>query len=111
MLTDFEKPTLDNYSKSIQTVCMYLVIAIILIGVFVVSPLKNFHLVSMIGKVTCIGLLIFALYQNIVITSGDDEQAKANRVYGYILSLFIFVLILSILRKFFKTSTPNPVII
>jgi hypothetical protein len=111
MLTDFEKPTLDNYSKSIQSVCMYLVIAIILIGVFVVSPLKNFYLVSMIGKVTCIGLLVFALYQNILISSGDDEQVKANKVYGYILSLFIFVLILSILRKFFTKTTLNPAII
>jgi hypothetical protein len=111
MFADFEKPTLDNYSKSIQTVCMCLVIAIVMIGVFVVSPIKNFHLVSMIGKVTCIGLLSFALYQNILISSGDDQQAKANKVYGYILSLFIFVLILSILRKFFTTSTSNPTII
>jgi len=111
MLTEFEKPTLDNYSKSIQKICMYLVVSILLIALFIISPLKNYYVVSTIGKIVCILLLAFALYQNIILSTGDNQQVKANQVYSYILSLFIFVLILSILRKFFIKSTPVPVII
>ena len=94
---------IENNSKSIQSVCMYLVISIILIIIFVISPLKNFKIASNIGKIASIALLGYALYQNIMMT--QEQQTKTDLVCGYILSLFIFVLIISIVRKFFITHT------
>jgi hypothetical protein len=102
MFTDFE-----NDSKSIQTVCIYLVVSIILIVLFVISPLKKMPWVSTIGKFACIALLTYTLYENFIMTY--DEENKANKICGYILSLFILVLILSIVRKFFITNTNSPV--
>ena len=72
MFTDFE-----NDSKSIQTVCIYLVVSIILIVLFVISPLKKMPWVSTIGKFACIALLAYTLYENFIMTY--DEENKANK--------------------------------
>ena len=104
---------LADYSKSIQTICMVLVISVLLIVVFMVSPLKKYGWISFAGKVLCIGLLIYVLYQNMLITKtfaniSANGDTKSSKMYNYILSLFIIILILSILRKMFLSQSSSP---
>ena len=112
MFYESENQILEEYSKAIQTICICLVISVILIVFFIISPLKKFYYVSLIGKLVCIALLGFALYKNIIVINNTQELAKSNQISGYILSVFIIVLILSVVRKMLITRTvTHPIVV
>jgi len=108
--SETENQRLKDYSKAIQTICICLVISVILIVLFVISPLKNIFPASIIGKFACIGLLGFALYKNIIITNNTQELEKSYQISSYVLSLFILILILSVIRKMFIKSSQVPMV-
>ena len=110
MFSETENQSLEDYSKAIQTICICLVISVILIIIFVISPLKKIFYVSVIGKIICLVLLGFTLYKNIIVTNKTDELEKANRYGSYILSFFIIILILSVLRKMFMKSENHTIV-
>jgi hypothetical protein len=100
-----------EYAKSTQNVCMCLGISIFLIILFMMTPLNSFMLSSIFGKVVIIALLGYTLYYNISqtnkfsknfnisLTSGNWDELKTNITCSYIFSLFLLVLLLSVLRK------------
>jgi hypothetical protein len=100
-----------EYAKSTQNVCMCLGISIFLIILFMMTPLNSFILSSVFGKVVIIALLGYTLYYNISqtnkfsknfnisLTSGNWDELKTNITCSYIFSLFLLVLLLSVLRK------------
>jgi hypothetical protein len=100
-----------EYAKSTQNVCMCLGISIFLIILFMMTPLNSFILSSIFGKVVIIALLGYTLYYNISqtnkfsksfnisLTSGNWDELKTNITCSYIFSLFLLVLLLSVLRK------------
>jgi hypothetical protein len=100
-----------EYAKSTQNVCMCLGISIFLIILFMMTPLNSFLLSSIFGKVVIISLLGYTLYYNISqtnkfsknfdisLTSGNWDELKTNITCSYIFSLFLLVLLLSVLRK------------
>jgi cell division protein FtsX len=109
--SETENQRLQDYSKAIQTICICLVISVILIVFFVISPLKKMYYVSLGGKLVCIALLGFALYRNIIITNNTQELEKSNQISSYVLSLFIVILILSVVRKMFIASVDRPMVV
>jgi hypothetical protein len=100
-----------EYAKSTQNVCMCLGISIFLIILFMMTPLNSFILSSVFGKVIIIALLGYTLYYNISqtnkfsknfnisLTTGNWDELKTNITCSYIFSLFLLVLLLSVLRK------------
>ena len=102
-----------EYAESTQNVCKCLSISIFLILVFMLTPLNNFIISSVFGKISILVLLGYVLYYNIKQTNvfanksnvqfsnGSWTPVKTNIVCSYIFSLFIFVLAFSVLRTFF----------
>lgn len=110
---------LNEYAKTTKSVSLCITCAILLIFVFVISPLKNRLILSSIVKIIIILILAYALFINTASTwtfskntnlfAGGWNSLKTNILGSYIFSLFIFFLILSILRKGFQTRSPDGV--
>lgn len=100
-----------EYSKTTKNVCMCLAMAVFLIILFMVSPIKNFMMTSLIGKMTILVLLGYIMYYNtnqtmlfsqkvdMSLFSGDWNPVKTNILCGYLFTLFIFILAVNVLRK------------
>lgn len=103
---------LNEYSESTKTVCLCTTVSIVLILVFIISPLSKFIIASNIGKIVCLGVLGYAVYinftvtrnftqyQNIEFTSGGWDTVKTNIVCSHIFTLFMVLLFLSVIKKF-----------
>ena len=104
-----------EFSKATQNVCMCLGISVIFIVLFIMSPLNTFLLSSIFGKVIILALLGYILYYNIQQTNkfvnnfdinifnnnSNWDPLKTNVLCSYIFSLFLLVLIISVIRKIF----------
>lgn len=104
-----------EFSKTTQNVCICLGISVIFIILFMISPLNTFLLSSIFGKVVVLILLGITLYYNTTQTntfvnnfniniwndSSSWNPLKTNVLCSYIFSLFLLVLILSVIRKMF----------
>ena len=102
-----------EFAKSTQNVCMCLGISIFFIILFMMTPLNSFLLSSIFGKVIILTLLGYTLYYNISqtnkfsnnfnisLTSGNWDVLKTNIVCSYVFSLFLLVLMVSVIRKIF----------
>ena len=102
-----------EFSKATQNVCMCLGVSVILIILFMFTPLNTFILSSIFGKVIIITLLGYTLYYNTQQTNkfvknfniniwnenSNWDPLKTNVLCSYIFSLFLLVLILSVIRK------------
>lgn len=102
-----------EFAKSTQNVGLCLGISIIMIIVFMMTPLNTFILSSIFGKVMILTLLGYTLYYNTVntskfanqfhisVTAGNWDALKVNIVCSYVFSLFLLVLWLSVVRSIF----------
>jgi hypothetical protein len=102
-----------EFSKTTQNVCMCLGISVILIILFMITPLNTFLLSSIFGKIVVLILLGITLYYNTTQTntfvnnfninilndSSNWNPLKTNVLCSYIFSIFLLVLILSVIRK------------
>lgn len=101
------------FAKTTQNVCICLGISILLIIVFMMTPLNTILLSSVISKIIILILLGYTLYYNttktqqfasqfnVTLTNGDWNSVKTNVVCSYIFSVFLLMLILSVIRNFF----------
>jgi len=109
-----DKPNLViQYAKSTQNVCLYLAVSALLIIVFILSPLNEHFISSIFGKLIILGLLLYMMFYNIQQTTQFTNNfnitflelnwnpVKSNIVCSYIFSLFIFLLLLTVIRTFF----------
>jgi len=104
-----------EFSKATQNVCMCLGLSVIFIVLFMMTPLNTFLLSSIFGKVIILTLLGYTLYYNtqqtnkfvnnfninILNSNSDWDPLKTNVLCSYIFSLFLLVLIISVIRKIF----------
>ncbi len=110
MNSKHEDIVIDSYLKSSKNVCMYTVVAVFLTIIFVLTPLKNILMASVLSKVIILSILGYALYINYTTTSkfgngvslftGPLDNIKTNIICSHVFSLFIVILILTILRQF-----------
>jgi len=101
------------FSENARSVCNYICASILLILVFVVSPLRRYSLLSLLGKTIVVVLLIYTIYKNVMniqhltklmqtsFLDGTWDAVKTNIVCSLILTFFIFVLLFSVLQNFF----------
>lgn len=104
-----------EFSKATQNVCMCLGLSVIFIVLFMMTPLNTFLLSSIFGKVIILTLLGYTLYYNTQQTNKfvnnfninllDESKGwdplKTNVLCSYIFSLFLLVLIISVIGKIF----------
>ena len=102
-----------EFSKSTQNVCMCFGLSVILIVLFIITPLNTFMLSSIFGKVIIMTLLGYTLYYNtqqtnkfvknfnINIWNDNWGPLKTNVLCSYIFSLFLLGLIISVIRHIF----------
>jgi hypothetical protein len=90
-------------------------LSVILIILFILTPLNTFILSSMFGKIIIIALLGYTLYYNTQKTNkfvnhfnvniwNENENwnlLQTNVLCGYVFSIFLLTLIISVLRHFF----------
>ena len=104
-----------EFAKTTQNVCMCTGVSIFFILLFTMTPLNTFLLSSIIGKIIILTLLGYTLYYsisktnhfsnkfNVSLTSGNWHAIKTNIICSYIFSLFLLVLMLSVIRNMFYT--------
>ena len=108
-----------EFSKATQNVCMCIGLSVIFIMIFMMTPLNTFLLSSIFGKVVILTLLGYTLYYNTQQTNKFvnnfpkftnmniwNENSnwcplKTNILCSYMFSVFLLVLILSVIRKIF----------
>ena len=102
-----------DYVESSQSICMYSTLSIVLILLFIISPINKFFLTSLFGKSVILVLLGYTLYYNVILTNkftnelniyladGTWNSIKTNVTCSYLFSLFLFVLFLSVIRTLF----------
>lgn len=111
------KTQIIEFLKSTKNTCMCLSISMFLILLFILSPLDNFLMSSIFGKVMILTLLGYTLYYNLTKTnnfynkvkndfnislfSGNWDALKTNITCSYVFSAFLIILILSVIRKIF----------
>jgi hypothetical protein len=104
-----------EFTKATQNVCLCLGLSVIFIVLFMMTPLNSFLLSSIFGKVIILTLLGYTLYYNTQQTNkfvknfniniwnenSNWNPLKTNVLCSYIFSIFLLVLILSVIRKIF----------
>ena len=105
---------IQAYVKSSQHICICSSVSIVLILLFMISPLNQFFMTSIFGKTMILILLGYTLYYNIQLTNKVSKEmnvylldnlwspVKPNIICSWIFSLFLIVLILSVLRMFIR---------
>uniref|UniRef100_A0A6C0F5M8 Uncharacterized protein n=1 Tax=viral metagenome TaxID=1070528 RepID=A0A6C0F5M8_9ZZZZ len=102
-----------EYSKATKHVCLCTVISIVLIIIFMLSPLNQFIITSIFGKIIILTLLGYTLYANfiqnnqfskkfnVVMMNTTWDPVKTNILCSYVFSLFLIILILSVIKSLF----------
>ena len=104
---------ITEYAESTKYIYALFVLSIVFIFVFILSPLKNFQIVSFLGKIITLFLLAYIIYYNIILTNnfttnnniyfitGEWSPIKTTLMGNYVLSFFLVLLILTIVRNLF----------
>jgi hypothetical protein len=99
------------YSSNSKNVCICTTASILLILLFVISPLNKFFITSLCGKSIAILILAYALYKNYTNTSslakstsvslfsGQWSDIKSNILCSYIFSFLILLLLFSVIKN------------
>ena len=107
---------LISYAESTKQMCIYTSFAVMLIIIFIMSPLSNITVISFLGKFAIIMLLGYIIFKNVSNTlyftneynvdfsTTEWGQVKTNIVCGYIFSLFLVCLLFAVLRHLMKPS-------
>ena len=110
MTTNTNTSLVMQYAKSTQNVCLCLSISALLIIIFILSPLNTFLMSSIFGKTIISILLVYTMYYNLKQTNtfassfnisffeDNWSPVKTNVLCSYIFTIFLFVLLGSVLR-------------
>jgi hypothetical protein len=105
---------INEYSKSNQHICLCSTVSIVLILLFIISPLNKWVMTSMFGKLLILIILGYTTFYNIKLTNklsnqtgvylvnGSWSPIKINIICSSIFSLFLFILILIVIQSLFK---------
>ena len=100
------------YAKSSEHICLCSTVSICLILIFIFTPINNYFLTSIFGKSIILILLAYTLLNNIKLTNdfsnkintssiSNPDSISTNIICSYIFSVFLFILIISVIRSLF----------
>lgn len=105
--------SVNTFTDTTKKSCTCSAISILLIVLFVISPLSNFFLTSVLMKIITILMLVYTLYlnwqqteylrnaKNFKLSSEVSYQLNINIICSYIFTLFIGLLIIFVIKSFF----------
>lgn len=111
---EVEHFSLITFTDTTKKACMCSALSIFLILLFVISPLSNFFISSLLMKLVTVLLLAYTIYLNHQqtnylihakqmdsLTENVQSQLFINIVCSYVFTLFVGLLILFVLKSFF----------
>jgi hypothetical protein len=113
MNENLEPYSFSNYSKDSKQVSICTTISLILLFVFILTPLSSYVTMCFITKIIVFIILAYALYQNLNITykfskatnisylDGNSSDIKNNMICSYVYSIFILFLMITVVRSIF----------
>jgi len=102
---------LSIFTEETKNICLCTATSIMIIILFVISPLSNFFKTSLIMKILSIGIMIYIIYLNYnqtdllrwASTIADSEAVKSqlntNILCSYIFTFFIGLLIIFVFKS------------
>ena len=105
--------SLTTFTDTTKKVCICSGLSIFLICLFIISPLSNLFLTSVVMKSLILIILIYTIYLNnqqttllnnantIIKSSEVNSQLNVNIMCSYIFTLFIGLLIIFVIKSFF----------
>ena len=112
-MTSNEHFNLITFTDTTKKVCICSATSIFLIVLFIISPLSNFFLTSVVMKIIILILLYYTITLNIKQTNylrnasqlelskEINSQLSINIICSYIFTLFIGMLIIFVIKSFF----------
>jgi len=100
------------FTDSTKKICTCSAVSIFLIILFIISPLSNFYMTSMLMKIIILIILAYTIYLNIIQTNylrsatnvANSEnvvsQLNTNILCSYIFTLFLGVMGIFVIRSF-----------
>ena len=100
------------FTDSTKKICMCSAISIFLIILFIISPLSNFFMTSMIMKIIILIILAYTIYLNIIQTNylrtatnvvkseNVMSQLNTNILCSYIFTLFLGLMGIFVIKSF-----------
>jgi hypothetical protein len=101
------------FTNETKKICMCTISSIILIILFIISPLSNLFLTSMLMKIVASLILIYTIYLNSIQTQllrhaslGIESEVLKNQLNmnilcSYVFTIFIGILIIFVIKSFF----------
>lgn len=101
------------FTDETKKVCLCSATSIFLIVLFIISPLSNFFMTSLLMKFVTLVILVYTIYLNnkqtellreasSVITSEKlNSQLNLNIICSYVFTIFIGLLIIFVIKSFF----------
>lgn len=105
--------SLTTFTDTTKRVCTCSAISIFLIVLFIISPLSNFFMTSLVMKLITLLILIYTIYlnnqqtnllnnaNNMTQSREVKSQLNINILCSYIFTLFIGLLIIFVIKSFF----------
>ena len=105
--------SLTKFTDTTKRVCTCSAISIFLIVLFIISPLSNFFMTSLVMKLITLLILIYTIYlnnqqtnllnnaNNMTQSREVKSQLNINILCSYIFTLFIGLLIIFVIKSFF----------
>ena len=110
---DLDAPiNLIIYTDSTKKICTCSAVSIFLIILFIISPLSNFFMTSMLMKIIILIILAYTIYLNIIQTNylrtatnvvkseNVMSQLNTNILCSYIFTLFLGLMGIFVIRSF-----------
>jgi len=104
---------IDSSTDVTKKVCLCSFISIVLIILFIISPLSSFLMTSLIMKIIILIILGYTIYlnnhqSNILSLSKKSSQSfeiqsqlSTNIICSYVFTLFLGILLIFVIRSFF----------
>lgn len=104
---------IKNTKDHTKQICQYTFLSIVLIVIFIISPVKKFTVISTIFKILILILLGYTIYLNTIQTNmlkggsknkTDPEfssQLNTNIITSYIFTVFLAILFIFVIKSLF----------
>jgi len=104
---------LNSFTNNTKNICICSTTAIVLIILFIISPLSNFFKTSLLMKVIIVIILVYGIYLNtnqtsslrsIGVSSNNEKtqsQLSMNIICSYVFTLFMGILLIFVIKTFF----------
>jgi hypothetical protein len=101
------------FTNETKKVCLCSATSIILIVLFIISPLSNFLTTSLLMKIVTLVILSYTIYLNnkqtellreassVINSEKLKSQLKLNVICSYVFTVFIGLLIIFVIKSFF----------